>query len=61
MLSDVTIFTLKGILLLPGRVGSTTKAVLAYFLPLLKNYVKTPEAQMNCLDLIEVSIKQYKD
>ncbi|KAK6620768.1 hypothetical protein RUM43_011063 [Polyplax serrata] len=53
MLSDVTVLTFKGILLVPSRLGATLKAVLSYFLPLLKNYVKTSEAQMNCLELLE--------
>lgn len=58
-LSDVTVLTLKSILLLPLRVNSNSKAVMSYFLPLLRNYVKTSEAQKDCLSSIEVITQMF--
>lgn len=54
-LSEVTTLTVKAILSLPSRVKSTVQSLLAYFLPLLKNYVKTSDARSECLSAIEVS------
>lgn len=55
ILKDVTNLTVKAILSIPERVGGNMKAVLTHFLPLFKNYVKTPESQLDCLDVMEVS------
>lgn len=54
-LSDVTTLTVKAVLNLSTRVNASAKSLLVYFLPLFKNYIKTAEAQAECLSSMEVS------